>query len=135
ENEAERADIEGHLAALETWNESTAGPTSPEKVGEQTRRALARSVVDPRAEAYLEARESIILWMRAALGSSAGERSPRNREERELALEAYRAIRSGAPAMVALNLRQGTPGAAVLALENADLDRALAPGLQALLEN
>lgn len=135
ENEAERADIEGHLAALETWNESTAGPTSLEKVGEQTRRALARSVVDPRAEAYLEARESIILWMRAALGSSAGERSPRNREERELALEAYRAIRSGAPAMVALNLRQGTPGAAVLALENADLDRALAPGLQALLEN
>jgi tetratricopeptide (TPR) repeat protein len=37
--------------------------------------------------------------------------------------------------MVALNLRQGTPGAAVVALEKADLDRALPPGLQELIED
>lgn len=130
-----RADIEAHLAALSEWNQNTQGPTALEQIGEQTRRSLARAIVDPRAEAYLDAREGIILWMRAALGSSAGEQSPRNRAERELALEAYRAIRSGAPAMVALNLRQGTPGAAVVALEKADLDRALPPGLQSLIED
>lgn len=134
-DEGTRKDIEEHLSALAKWNENTQGPTALEQIGEETRRALARSVVDPRAEAYLEAREGIISWMRAALSSSAGERSPLNRAERELALEAYRAIRTGAPSMVALNLRQGTPGAAVVALEQADLDRALPPGLQDLIED
>lgn len=129
------ADAKGHLSALERWNEETDGPSALEQAGESSRRALARAVIDPQADAYLDARDGIIRWMHAALSSSAGESQPENREQRELALEAYRAIRTGAPALVALGLRQGSPGAAIGALEEAHLDRALPPGLAALIED
>ena len=127
-------DVDEHIAALKTWNHSTRGATTLEQIGEKTRRSLSRSVVDPRADAYLTARDDIIAWITAALTSSAGERDPTSRAERDLAMEAYKAIRTGAPAMIALNLRQGTPAAAITALENAELDRALPPAVRALLE-
>ncbi len=130
---AQKSDVKDHLRALKEYNESTAGPSALERVGQETRRALSRAVADPRAEAYTEARNGIIRWMHTALTSDAGKEQPESRAERELALEAYRAIRTGAPAMVALNLRQGSPRAAVDALDEADLDRALPPGVRTLL--
>ncbi len=135
ENAAIIEESKEHLDALRKWNEETDGASPLEKSGEKSRRALARAVVDPTAEAYLEARDGVIEWMHAALTSSAGQTQPESRSERELALEAYRAIRTGAPALVALSLRQGSPQAAVGALEDANLDRALPPGLASLIED
>jgi len=129
-----KKDVEEHLAAISGWYETTAGETSLEQVGNQVRRELSRSVVDPRAEIFLNAQGSVISWMRAALSSRAGENKISSRKERELALEAYRAIRSGGPAMIALSARQGTPAGAISALEEADLEQALPPELRALLE-
>lgn len=134
EDDTQKQDIQAHLQALATWSQETQGATALEQIGEKTRAALARSVVDPRAEAYIAARDNIISWMRAALSSSVHTDGINSRAEREIALEAYRAIRSGAPALIALNTRQGTPAAAVTSLEEADLERALPPGLRALLE-
>lgn len=134
ESDSAKSDIKGHLSALGTWGEETQGPTALEQIGEKTRQSLARAVVDPRAEVYLETRDDIISWMRAALASSIQSDNINSRAEREVALEAYRAIRTGAPALIALNTRQGTPAAAVLTLEEADLERALPPGLRALLD-
>lgn len=124
-----------HLTALASWNEQTDGKTRLSQVGESTRRALARALVDPRAKAYLDARDGIIHWMHTALTTSAGESQPESSADRELALEAYRAIRTGAPALVALSLRQGSPGAAIGALDEANLDRALPPGLRDLIDD
>jgi len=129
-----RSEVNKHLKALTKWNKSTQGSTALEKIGEKTRRSLARSVVDPRADSYLTARDDVISWMRAALASSAGKESPRSRSERDLAMEAYRAIRSGAPALIAINLRQGTPTAAVRSLEEAGLEQAMPPGVRRILE-
>lgn len=129
------AEAREHLAALKSWNADTDGTTALSKAGETTRRALARAVVDPQAEAYLDARDAIIQWMHTALTSSTMEQQPESSAEREQALEAYRAIRTGAPALVALSLRQGSPGAALGALEEANLDRALPPGLASLIED
>lgn len=123
-----------HLAALQSWNKHTDGTTALLQAGESTRRALSRAVVDPQAKAYLDARDGIIQWMHTALTSSSGASQPESSADREQALEAYRAIRTGAPALVALSLRQGSPGAAILALEDANLDRALPPGLTELIE-
>lgn len=128
-------DIREHLKAITSWNASTAGATALEQAGQGARQALARSVVDPRAERYLDARSQIIDWMQAALRHSSAEVDPSSSEERELALESYRAVRTGAPAMIALNLRQGTPASAISALEDADLERALPPGVRALLSS
>jgi tetratricopeptide (TPR) repeat protein len=129
------AEAKDHLAALRSWNEETDGKTALSKAGETTRRALARAIVSPKAEAYLDARDSIIKWMHTALTSSTMEQAPESSAEREQALEAYRAIRTGAPALVALCLRQGSPEAALAALEEANLDRALPPGLASLIED
>lgn len=134
DSDALRAELEQHLDAIETWQKDVTGPTSLESLGVRARTALSRSVVDPRSEVYVEARDALIAWMMAALTSSAGDERPNNAREREMALEAYRAVRTGAPAMVALNMRHGTPTAAVTALEDANLDRALPPGLIVQLE-
>lgn len=134
ENKQVKLDVQEHLHAISGWYETTAGDTSLEQIGAQVRRELSRSMVDPRAEVFLNAQSALISWMRAALSSRAGENEISSRRERELALEAYRAIRSGGPAMIALNARQGTPAGAIVALEDADLERALAPELRALLE-
>lgn len=133
-DEALRDELTRHLQAIETWQEEVTGATSLERLGVRARAALSRSVVDPRAEVYVEARDALIAWMMAALSSSAGDERPNNARERELAIEAYRAMRTGAPAMVALNMRHETPTAAVTALEEANLDRALPPGLIVQLE-
>lgn len=129
-----KSDIGGHLQALDTYREGTRGDSALLRVGEQTREDLARSVVDPSTETYLKARDGLVSWMRAAVSSRALEEAPLTPQQREIAMEAYRAFRTGAPAMIALNLRQGTPVAAVSALEEAQLGAALAPGLRALLE-
>lgn len=129
-----RAELTEHLKAIRAFNQSVTGASALEQLGEQTRAALSRSVVDPRAENYLRAKSAIVGWMNAALSSSAAEAEPTTPKERDLAMEAYRAVRSGAPAMVALNVRQGTPAAAVVVLREANLERALPPGYIALLE-
>jgi hypothetical protein len=129
------ADAKDHLQALSDFVESTQGTTDLERIGEQTRNALARAVVDPSAGAYLDARDGIVRWMQAALASPAGEMQPTTRAERELALEGYRAIRTGAPALIALSSRQGSPASALSTLESANLDRALPPGLYALIND
>ncbi len=129
-----RKQLKDHLVAIDSFSRSVSGSTALQQLGEKTRAALARSVVDPSAENYIQAKESIISWMHAALSSSAVESQPTNQKERELAMEAYRAVRSGAPAMVALNVRQGAPAAAVQALRDANLERALPPAYISLLE-
>lgn len=134
DDEALRAELSQHLKAIRDFDQSVTGKSALEQLGEQTRAALSRSVVDPRAENYLQAKSAILGWMNAALSSSAAEAQPTTPKERDLAMEAYRAIRSGAPAMVALNVRQGTPAAAASALREANLERALPPGYVALLE-
>jgi tetratricopeptide (TPR) repeat protein len=132
-SESDRVDVEQHLQAITEWNVSTGGTSDLEEVGEQARRAISRSIVDPRAESYTQAKNSIVDWMQKALERSDSEEAPASQMERELAMEAYRAIRTGAPAMIALNLRQGIPDSAVSALEEANLERALPPGVRALL--
>lgn len=133
--ESERADVQEHRKAIADWNASTGRATSLEHEGEETRRALSRSIVDPRAEAYLSARDHVVAWMHEALNHSGAEGEPSSEGERELAMEAYRAIRTGAPAMISLNLRQGTPASTISTLEEAGLDRALPPGIRALLKS
>lgn len=130
-----RAELEEHIAAIDSFNSSVTGKSALLVLGEKTRAGLSQSVVDPSAGNYLDAKQAIIGWMRAALTSSELESQPATPQERDLAVEAYRAVKTGAPAMVALNLRQGAPSAAVSALREAGLERALPPGYISLIES
>lgn len=133
-DEPTKQDISGHLKALASWQKSTERSTALTQVGDQVRRALSRSVVDPGRDSYEGAQEAIVSWMRAALSSRILEQGPQSPEEREQALEAYRAVRGGADAMVALHLRQGSPASAIGALDQANLSGALSPGMRTVLE-
>lgn len=136
EDPAVKADVQQHLEALDAFRIANQGKSALERIGEQTREDLARSVVDPSSDTYLKAKSGLVRWMHAAVSSRALEDGGEamTAEQRDIALEAYRAFRTGAPAMIALNLRQGTPAAAVTALEDAQLGAALQPGIKALLE-
>src|SRR6186713_3017440 len=62
-----RAELSDHLSAIDSFNQSVVGRTALEIMGEKTRATLARSVVDPSAASYLEAKAAIVGWIRAAL--------------------------------------------------------------------
>jgi len=130
-----KAELKGHLAAIKVFSNSVTGSDALLSLGEQTRSALSQSVVHPSAPNYVLAKDSIVSWMRAALTSAELDADTATAHQRDVALEAYRAVKTGAPAMVALNVRQGAPLAAVDALREAGLERALPPGYISMLES
>lgn len=130
-----KAELTEHLAAIKAFNSSVTGSDALLSLGEQTRTALSQSVVYPSAPNYLLAKESIVSWMRGALSSAELDSETATAHQRDVALEAYRAVKTGAPAMVALNVRQGAPLAAVDALRQAGLERALPPAYISILES
>ncbi len=132
-DESVQKDVREHLKAMASWELATQGETPLSRAGHRVRHTLARATVDPSRQAYQEAQQATIAWMKAALDSSALSRNPESMGDREEALEAYRAIRTGAPALMALSLRQGEPLQALELLTNADLTRALPNGAQELL--
>ncbi|MCH2110651.1 MAG: hypothetical protein MK135_15120, partial [Polyangiaceae bacterium] len=97
------------------------------------RTAVQAAMVDPHAKAYEEARGNVVQWMQVALTSGVLERAPRTHAERDEAMDAYQAIRSGAPSLVALALRQEDALDALQTLEQAQLERALPPKLSSSL--
>jgi len=131
---AVEAQINRHLTALDDFTRSTIGTSPVIRTGEASREKLAAAWVDPSNEAFTAAQASVIAWMETALESQVAEGGPTSRGERDDAMEAYRAVRSGAPALIALGLRQGDPLSAVKALDDADLSRALPPGVRLRLE-
>lgn len=126
--------IREHLRALDDFTGATLGDAAVIKTGEIAREKLAAACVDPSADVFRQAQAGVIDWMDAALTSQVNPEGPGSRTEREEALEAYRAVRSGAPTLVALALRQGDPLAAIRVIDEAELSRALAPALRLRLE-
>ncbi|HXS17187.1 MAG TPA: hypothetical protein VN764_08360, partial [Polyangiaceae bacterium] len=130
-----KKELGDHVAAIDAFTSSVTGSDALLSLGEKTRSALSQSVVHPSADNYVFAKEAIVSWMRAALSSTELDSQTATAHERDVALEAYRAVKTGAPAMVALNIRQGAPLAAVDALREAGLERALPPGYISILES
>ncbi|HSC86524.1 MAG TPA: hypothetical protein VLC09_04610, partial [Polyangiaceae bacterium] len=126
--------VDGHLRALQAFEQSTESSNSVLRAGDAARERLAAAWVDPSQEAYKAAQASLVAWMLAALDSQVADGEPESRLERDEAVEAYRAVRSGAPSLIALGLRHGEPLSAIQALDEADLSRALPPGVRLRLE-
>lgn len=133
-NPATRKQIEDHLTALSQFSAATTASSPLIQAGDHARDKLAAAWVDPTSTARRTAQEAILDWMHEALGSELSENGPSSRMERDEALEAYRAVRSGAPALIALGLRHGDPLSAVRALDEAELSRALPPGIRLRLD-
>ncbi len=129
-----KKDVEGHLAALAKWAGATGNGGPMQAAGAEQRRAVERALLEATPEAISRAQEATVKWMQKALSSNIGEQPITSNNEREEAIEAYRAIRAGGAALTALYLRYGSPGGALDALSQADLLRVIPPRLRELLE-
>src|SRR5260370_13686016 len=111
-------DNDDHLTALKNWMRDTRGGTSRAALGSLQRVYTLRSLVEPTAESLAAAREATMRWIQAALRMSDDRKAGSPRPKREDALEAFRALHSGAETLAALHLRSGDAIAA-----NADFEK------------
>lgn len=130
----QQRDVEQHLEALRQWNRTTRGEGQLQAAGATQRAAVQRALLEASPEALTEAREATAAWIRLAIDSNTPERPVTSRDEREEALEYFRATRAGALEVIALYLRHGDPVGLLQALDEADLSRVLPPAPAAQLE-
>jgi tetratricopeptide (TPR) repeat protein len=131
-----RRDNDEHLAALRTWMKETRKNGSLESLGAEQRVQALRSMVEPSAESLSSAREATVHWIDQSLRMSEERKSGGVRPQREDALEALRAFRSGAESLAALYLRHGDAAGALADLNRtASVDKITPPSLRKCLEN
>jgi len=130
----QRDDVIGHLAALDEWLQPTATMSPLQAAGRRQRAAVQEALVDSSPAVFDAAQKSILTWIRAAFASDVGERAPTTPADRDEALEAFRAVRSGSVILTGLHLRHGDPAGALAAFEDSDLLRVMPPVLRDRLE-
>ena len=129
-----RDDIDGHLAALRSWLQATSADDTLEAAGRTERVHAQRALLEPTAEARKAAREATLAWIDRAAALHEGGGPPHGRARREDAIEAYRALRSGAQTLAALSLRDGDASAALADVDHGATRRIVSPLLYAALE-
>jgi hypothetical protein len=132
---AEQNDVSAHLKALSHWSNhgTSAGPM--QVAGALQRATASRALFEPSEKTLGAARDAAIAWVKRALDFNTNEATLRSNFEREEAVEAYRAVRTGGAALVALYLRFGDAKGALDALDHGDLLRVVPPGLVERLEH
>lgn len=125
----ERQEVSDHFAALAEWRAATASDGVMQSSGAVQRTAVHRSLFEPTPQARRDAEEATLDWISKALAYSGEQSPPRNNFEREEAVEAYRAVRTGALALVALHLRHGDAQAALASIERGDVSQIVSPSL------
>jgi tetratricopeptide (TPR) repeat protein len=123
-----------HLEAIRTFDSHNRGHGPVETAGNLQRAATHQALLDPSAETLNSASRTTLGWIRSALHSDVTERFSEASFDREEAVEAFRAIRSGAATIAAIFLRHGDPLAALEFLEQNDLGRVVPAPLRDRLE-
>lgn len=126
--------IDAHLSALADFDRATRGDVPLLRAGDMARSELTGAMIDGSGAQYAIAKQRLIDWIDTALQSGEPEAAPTSPAERDEAIEAYRAIRGGGPAMIALCLRQAAPLDAMMSLDQAGLGRAIPATLRKRLE-
>lgn len=130
---AVQADIDEHLKAIEQFGLAQTD-SRLKALGEKARHDLSFSLIEPSTAPFTNAEGAVVAWIQAAVSRvSSSEEQSLEDEDREEALETYRAIRTGAPALMALSLRHSAPGRVVATLKEHDLSRALPEDIRRLL--
>jgi tetratricopeptide (TPR) repeat protein len=126
-------EVNAHLKAIVDFKAGTKPASAILNYGERAREALARATLEPSLLGDKEASSAVIDWISEAAamdsdGSGAG------LADRDNAIEAYQAVRGGAPMLIALGMMRGNSAFAIDELEAASLGRALPPGMRLRLE-
>jgi cellulose synthase operon protein C len=132
---AERADLEAHLRALETWTRETRTGGPLRKLGADQRASVSRSLIEPSEESLGRASRAISAWIDRAIQYNIEFQQTGRRPEREEAIEASRALETGGESMAALFLRHGDARGALESLEKTNAHRVTQPGLYARIRS
>ncbi len=125
----EKAEVKAHIAAILSWEEKTRSKGVLQSAGGDERSTMARSLWDPSPDTIKAARAAATEWIDRAIKYSKEQTPPSDDFERDEAIEAYRAIRTGAMAIAALYLRNGNPAGALEAMESPRVSRVVSPHL------
>ncbi len=123
-----------HLEAMRSFEAHVRRHGPVETAGSLQRVAAHRALLEPSAETLRAASVATHDWLRTAMHSDVTERFAEANFDREEAVEAFRAIRSGAATIAALFLRHGDPQGALDFLEQSDLGRVVPTPLRTRLE-
>lgn len=124
-----------HLEAIRAFDSHNRNQGPVETAGKLQRVATHAALLDPSAESLNSASKATLSWIRVALHSDVTERLSEASFDREEAVEAFRAIRSGAETIAAIFLRHGDALAALEYLEQNDLARVVPAPLRDRLEH
>jgi len=116
----EKADVRGHLEALETWTRSaiaTGGPVA--SAGALERVLVHRRLLEPSGAALADATKVVSEWISRAVVLRDKFRKTRLQPPREEGAETWRAIETGPLVLASLYLRDADPAGAVGALDAA----------------
>ena len=124
-----------HLEAIRGFDSHNHNHGPVETAGNLQRVTTHRALLEPSVESLNSASTATLNWLRTALHSDVTERFAEASFDREEAVEAFRAIRSGAATIAAIFLRHGDPLAALEFLEQNDLGRVVPAPLRDRLEH
>jgi tetratricopeptide (TPR) repeat protein len=124
-----KAEVDGHIAAIEGWMRETRTGGPLQRLGAEERAAVGRALIDPSDEALAAATAAVGAFVDRAIQYNFELQQTRQRPEREEAVEAARALESGAETLLALYLRQGDAKRALEALDKTGARRLVRPPL------
>jgi tetratricopeptide (TPR) repeat protein len=127
---ASKSEVAAHVTALERWQQATKSRGALQGLGRDERNAVERALWEPSDVALRAARGATVEWIAGALGYSKEQLPPNDDFEREEAIEAYRAIRTGALTLAALYLRSGNAAGALEAVDGPQVSRVVSPHLR-----
>src|SRR5262245_46944231 len=133
-NGPSRADVETHLRAMAAFSSGTSSAGPVAAAGGASRIALQRALLDGSEQHFDRASKLTVQWIDRAHTTGAPDGPIRSNAERDEALEAFRALRSGGFTLLGLYLRHGDPLGALVAMDEAGLERSLSPELRTRLE-
>lgn len=129
-----RGEVEAHLRAIQDFSRSTQGSGPVQAAGISARVAVQRALLEATDEALTAARDALVTWVQRAMERNAADQPLRSALDRDEANDADRALHIGSVSLIALYLRHGDPRGALSAIDHADLQALLSPGLRDHLE-
>ncbi len=123
----EERELDGHLEAIHRWAAATKGGGVMQRLSAEQKQAVARAFLEPSDDTLATAASAVSKWIERAVEINVAFQETRQMPEREEALEAFRALQTGAYVMAALYLRQGRAAESLQAIEASAASRITRP--------
>ncbi len=129
-----RAEVDGHLDALDQWIKGSRRGGPLRKLGEDERIAVSRAMLEPTDQTLDAAVTAVNAWVKQAVEYNDTFRETGQRPDREEVIEVQRALESGGITVTALFLRYGDARGALQVLEQTGLRGLVLPAVFARLQ-